>query len=224
MAESLILKSQANELFQLIESVHLLPQDFKWTTVNSVNEAYLEVSKLIHISSNYYFQFDFRGGNRFYEFSPGDTAQFEKASAHWDIQKKAFIRWLNNLKREIESPDLWSAIANEKIFSEAPSSDNNDAIFSNEERIRIAQNINEIKQYLLSTQSFSTEQKQYLDGRFDYLVAASERLGRKDWILLAVGTLTNIIIGMALMPDIARELFRIAGAVLKWVLITQLLK
>ena len=59
MAESLILKSQASEIFQLIESVQLIPQDFKWETVDSFNTPYLKVSKLIHISTKYYFQFDF---------------------------------------------------------------------------------------------------------------------------------------------------------------------
>ena len=223
MEESLILKSQARDIFELIKSIQLTPEDFKWETVSS-NIGLLKVSRLVHINTNYYFQFDFVKTQHHYVCSPGNSTQVESATAgNWDNHIAAFKRWLQYLKREIEAPDLWSAIANEKVLSEVSYDNDDNATFSMEEKLRVAHSLNEIKQYLISIQSFSPEQKQYLDARFGYLINASERLGRKDWILLAVGTLTNIIIGLSLMPDIAREFLRIAGALLKWILINKLM-
>jgi hypothetical protein len=225
MSESLILKSQKFEIFKIIENEQLSPQEFIWETVASVNDAHLKVSRLVQVNTNYYFQFDFLKSSHFYEMSPGDSKQIEKIHSNsWHLQLSAFQRWVQNLKREIEAPDVWSAIANEKILSDASLAVDNNTKFTIEENIRIGQNLNEIKQYLLSTQPFSLEQKQYLDARFNYLVDASERLGRKDWFLLVVGTFMNIIIGLALMPNVARELLRIAGTLLKWLVVPQLLR
>jgi hypothetical protein len=61
------------------------------------------------------------------------------------------------------------------------------------------------------------EQMEFLGRKLDDMAAAATRMGRKDWINLAVGMLTNTIVGAALNPDAAKLLFRAAGAALSWV-------
>jgi hypothetical protein len=60
------------------------------------------------------------------------------------------------------------------------------------------------------------EQMAFLGRKLDDLAAAAHRMGRKDWINLAVGILTNTIVGAALSSDAAKFLFRAAGAALSW--------
>jgi hypothetical protein len=57
---------------------------------------------------------------------------------------------------------------------------------------------------------------EFLGRKLDDLAAAATRMGRKDWINLAVGMLTNTIVGAALNPDAAKLLFQAAGAALSW--------
>ncbi len=61
------------------------------------------------------------------------------------------------------------------------------------------------------------EQMEFLGRKLDDLAAAATRMGRKDWINLAVGMLTNTIVGAALSSDAAKLVFRAAGAALSWV-------
>jgi hypothetical protein len=225
MSESLVMKSQANEVFQNIQMHEIPPEDFEWNILPSIFNQSVYVSRLRHKSSGFYFQFDFHNNRHFCEFSPGNTTPIEQDfPGTWENQIEYLNSWLNNLQREIEAPDLWGAIANEKVLAEGSSEQDENVQFTREEIHRIHENLNEIKHYLISSQPFSPEQLNYLDARFNYLEEAATRVGRKDWIILVVGTLTNTIITLALIPSIARELLRLAGTVLSWVFNIHLLK
>jgi hypothetical protein len=67
------------------------------------------------------------------------------------------------------------------------------------------------------TVELSADQLKFIDARLGHLKDAAGRLGRKDWTTLAMGALTSIIIGAALPPDSARELFSLAGRLLAWI-------
>jgi hypothetical protein len=60
-------------------------------------------------------------------------------------------------------------------------------------------------------------QLRFINARLAYLEDASKRLGRKDWMTIAVGIVTNIVVGAAFAPDTARELFRMAGQLFGWI-------
>jgi hypothetical protein len=57
-----------------------------------------------------------------------------------------------------------------------------------------------------------------LESRLNYLVEASERVGRKDWINLLISVLVGIVISAALPPETTRELFHLAGIVLRQII------
>ncbi|HEV3456075.1 MAG TPA: hypothetical protein VHG32_05915 [Thermoanaerobaculia bacterium] len=91
------------------------------------------------------------------------------------------------------------------------------APFTTPEKIRVVQVIHELKQHLLLTTELSASQLKFIEARLGHLEDAAGRLGRKDWTTLAMGALTSIIIGTALSPDSARELFSLAGRLLSWI-------
>lgn len=122
---------------------------------------------------------------------------------------------------EQETPDLWSALTKEAELSRVGSEAEDNTPFSPLELKRVAASLSEIKEYLLQThQQLAQEQIDYIEDRFRYLEEASARMGRKDWINITIGVFSNIIVGVALAPDTAREIFRIAGQVFKWVITT----
>jgi len=89
--------------------------------------------------------------------------------------------------------------------------------FLPEERARISASINEIQTAMLGRADIKSEQMDYLSERLEEMSQASERLGRKDWINYAIGTLTSIVITAAFDPPAAKALLHIAGDALTWV-------
>jgi hypothetical protein len=56
--------------------------------------------------------------------------------------------------------------------------------------------------------SFSGAQIEALEEKLDYLVDASGRLGRKDWLNAFIGVALGYILGAALPPESARTIFQ----------------
>jgi hypothetical protein len=96
-------------------------------------------------------------------------------------------------------------------------SDLQNAPFDQSEIARIGQSISAIKEEVGQRHDLMRgEQIEFLANKLDELAAAATRMGRRDWINLAVGVLTNTIFGAALSSDAAKFLFQAAGAALSW--------
>lgn len=217
MTDFFLLKSQKNEVFQAIQNNDFQPEEFEWNVEKSRYSSEVQVLRLVHKFSGYFYQFENHRDLNYGWYSPGVNFPAElTGAASWSEQILNVNAWLKKLKRELEEPDLWEAIAKEKVLSEISVDQNENIPFSIEEKPRIQESLNEIKQFLISSQSFSADQLNYLDARFNYLEDAASRLGRKDWIIIVIGTLMNTIITLAITPSIARDLFRLAGTILGW--------
>ena len=90
--------------------------------------------------------------------------------------------------------------------------------FTASELVRIADSLQSIRIEMSERTDVTPEQLDLISRKLDELQASSQRLGRKDWMNLAIGTLTSIIVNAALGPDIGKALFRAAGAALSWLL------
>ncbi len=214
-----LLPSQKNEVFAAVQTAKLDPAEFEWADYRSRFKRDLYVPILLHKTSNYFFQFDThpsRGRHVF--FSPGDGKHEENQGAEKWEQVRPFVHyWLARLKQEVSQPDLWASIGTEKALVVNVQPGTSDEPFNQDEIKRIENSIEEIKRYLASTQNLTAEQLRFTNARLTYLAEAAQRMGRKDWVLLAVGTLTNIVIGAAFAPPAAHELFRVAGEMLNWI-------
>ena len=60
------------------------------------------------------------------------------------------------------------------------------------------------------------EQFRHLEEKLKEMRSASERLGRKDWVNYAIGTLTSIVVTAAFDPSAAKALLQTAGTALGW--------
>ena len=224
MRKSLILKSQADQIFFIINQLKLKPEEFVWKEANSGISKELIVSKLIHTNTNYFFKFDFNQGSHYCVFSPGETKQTDtQFPGDWNLQLSYFKNWLTYLKREIVSPDLWSQIDKENILAKGVTEYEDNLLFTQSEYEKIRISLNELKEFIITTQNLSQNDLKYLETRMNYLEESSKRLGRKDWISILIGVLTNIIIGLALAPETAKELFKITSDAFNWLLINSFL-
>jgi hypothetical protein len=218
-----LLRWQGNEVFQLIQETGLDPSQFSWERVRQGNA---EISRLVPKETSFHFDF-------------GDAYDSNKRRWLWEcrwvpiadrrvemqVQSDAWPgvlvwvqEWLTVLTKEISAPDLWAALASEsQLVRTAAGPFDDNAPFTTPEEIRVAQVIHELKEHLLRTVELSADQLKFIEARLGHLEDAAGRLGRKDWTTLAMGALTSIIIGTALPPDSARELFSLAGRLLSWI-------
>lgn len=215
--KNLVLKTQRNDLLKAMKNRGLNPTEFVWKVQESLKTVEMNVSRLVHEPTDYYYLFDFNQGGCWCEYSPGqDTNVVRDNPGFWERQYQYALNWLDYLKREIEAPDLWATIAEEKAIVLAASAEeieNNP--FTPEEQKQITVHLNEIKQYLAQTQELKEQQADFANRRFDYLADAATRMGRKDWLNLAVGVITGVIIQLTFQPGFIHELWQFIANIFK---------
>lgn len=131
----------------------------------------------------------------------------------WNQRILHISRWLNVVRREINSPDLWTSIKEAKYLqASVVSSDISNAPFTPAERSIVITRLEEVKRYITQSSQLQTEQLERLEGQILYLIESSERLGRKDRYNILISVLFSIIVTGVVTPDRAQELFQIVAA------------
>lgn len=217
-----LLRSQANAVFEAIRSRGLDPSDFEWTEM-AYHAPERTIPVLVHRPTGYHYEFDSfhyetftdAGTEYIARFSPGHSDMVEESSVHgWEGLLSVVGEWLVYLKREIEAPNFWAAVSEEKKLIEASSQEEENRPFNQDELRYIGQQLTEIKEFLFKTQELSESHKQFVTDRLDYLADAAGRVGRVDWKNQLVGVLLGIAMQTALTSDATRELFRFAWTAL----------
>ena len=208
--------TEKNEVFRRIEHLGLSPSEFAWQEKGSnewrpgVGEGRFRCSVLIHRPSGYFFRF----GGFSVTFSPGLTKRND-SSQHkdtWHSKRDIAYIWLEELRKDVLDLDLWASIGQEKVLSTAASSaDLNNRPFTASERSFIAVKLDELKAYVLEGQQFNSGQAEFVEREFADLKESSRRFGRKDWLRVLLGVLIGQLITLALAPEKANGLLRLAG-------------
>ncbi len=213
--DATLTKGEKNLIFEMIQRRGFDPADFDWREMKSEEWSglfidHFTVSQLIHSATGYYFTF----GGHTVTACPGKLRKIE-SEVHkddWTIKSGAFDSWLTRLKAEVEAPDLWVTIGQEKVLMAAASAPNlNNSPFNHNEQALVTARLDEIKRYLLDGQQFDTEQAELIDRVFDYLRESSIRMGRKDWLNILLGGLMGLAFSLVLDPEKARGLLALAG-------------
>jgi len=179
------------------------------------------VDQILHKPTGYQFTFDTIDGVALPRYSPTKEGASEKVAGRMQTWKSVLEHvgnWVTALQNEVFEPDLWRASLDDKKLVATSIDEIENSPFSPSEQHRLKVAIGELRSFLHSTSNHSDIKLQFIDARLKHLEESSSRLGRKDWITLAMGTLTNIVVGIALAPDAARELVRTAGALFGWVI------
>lgn len=200
----------------MLKEAGLSVSEFTWMNRDG------QTPRLTHGPSSHYLQITFGADGYFAKmaFSPGDYRFQEfRVAGNWALMKREVQEWVRYLERELKEPDFWETIADEQILmAELAEVNGEDPPFNSAEQARVKAGLDEIRIFVASTQQFSEGQLEMIEKRLNYLVGASSRMGRKDWLLLATGVLTNIVITAAFTPSTAHELFRFAGTIFRWIL------
>jgi hypothetical protein len=137
----------------------------------------------------------------------------------WRAVEVRVERWAGDVKRNAETTDLWAELQGEReILAGARYQDVENTPFTSDERAEIAEQLREIKEFVRTRYSLSEAEARALEARLDYVEAAGDRMGRKDWRLLFYGQMLDVIIGGLLAPDVVRDILTMALQGLQFVL------
>lgn len=210
MKKRILLKSQINDIFTYINNAGLNHEEFQWLFEKSSIEPYWEVPKIIHKPTNYYFKFDIKQGQLVSEYFPNDKgAIYTRKWPVWAPQFNDFIIWLDIIKGEIETPNLWEAILSEKTILEIISQDDvGNEPFDEQQQKYISLKILEIEKFLVEKQYLLNDDIGIVKSKLIYLEEASKRIGRKDWLNIVIGVSFKIALDLGLSSVHAKEFFR----------------
>src|SRR5262249_4087426 len=118
--------------------------------------------------------------------------------------------WSGLAEKEVNTADPWKAlpgIASKSDIIVATSVTNTE--FSHRETERLAKGLEEIRKLLLKTVKNQKEQSDLVNSEIQKLLAASEKMGRRDWVNQAIGALITLSITIALPPEVTKQVFEI---------------
>jgi hypothetical protein len=216
MSEYPILRSQKNEILNLIKESELDPFNFIWRVgaskyTHTDSGVPVLVSRLSYDGTEYYFQFDFVKEQHYAIFSPGGEKLVEEQyPGSWISQLSSVWRWLTFLKREIEQPDLWAELAKYQLPpGEQISSGIGNEPFTAQQADQIIEGLRKVRAYLEAEFDFNEQQQKLVDEKLDYLMGAAKRQGRKDWLHTSIGVIFTLATALALSPEQAKTIWNI---------------
>jgi len=217
--KQVLLKTQKNEIFQILLDADLEPANFSWTEEPSITCHDLIVSKLKYRDGHFYFQFDFSRNklNRYCEFSPGEerAVEGEGIENSWLLQKNKVQEWAHLLKKEIDTPDLWQEIQKyQATFSLAPPAQLLNEPIPAYEAEKISNALQSLASQIEQQFELTNQQSKFVNSKLDYLAEAAKRQGHLDWIHTCIGVLITIAMALGMAPAQANRFWQLAKELL----------
>ena len=218
-------REQKNSVITLINEAGLILSDFKWEDMGFAKD------RIVYKEAEFYFNIALTHQHDFtVSFTPGGERMLvnEGPLSSWfpptletiDVPPSvlSWCRiWVENLKKELETPDLWAAIEissaydqSRRRFWESPDDLPNDPLTDSEKR-NIEENLATFQEQIDRVLELNDEQKKFLAAQIEYFRSASERLGKRDLKMILTGGLIQLVVGLALNPELARTFFNMAA-------------
>ena len=199
-----LLQTQKNDILKLIKQSGHDPFNFKWMQVVSKYLPYTNVPKLLYKGSGYSFIFD-RNNNqdKYVIYSPGeDTLVSMERARGWIQQEVSLKKWLENIKRELQSPDEWAALSGYKLPQDADIDDDApNGPFTVIEVKQLEAGLKKTDEYLKSLVAGDKGKLALINAKIEYLSEAAMRQGRRDWFHTYVGAMMSLAVQAALSPE-----------------------
>jgi hypothetical protein len=122
--------------------------------------------------------------------------------------------WLGYLRREIEAPDLWGVLQDERELLAGATSSTANTPFTAAEKGEIVAQLNEVKALIRAQYQLNKGELEAIESRLDYLADAANRLGRVDWREALAGALLGLVVQMVVPVEPVRAALTVLGRAL----------
>jgi len=204
-----LLKSQKAELFEIIKQNGFPPAAFELVFARG-DQGQVTGNIVRYKGSNYSFSVQLASPRGFSVYYQPGSERFNESELEPAFPQVCydFARWLAYLDREITAPDPWTTMSDYSTLVEvAPATQAPNTPFSFSELEGIWKAMGAIQATLLAHEESAGDQQKLITSQIEFLIESSKRMGRKDWLLLAIGSLVTICSAMSLSPDVARQIF-----------------
>lgn len=206
-------KYKRNGIIEAIRKVGLEPKEF------DLGEDENEV-RVKHKPTNAHFTIGGNSSKYSVSYAAGDSPALRIEKYSWDGVMNSFGNWLFQLKNDLETPDLWAELQGEAtLFEAAPNAADENTLFNQQEKKEIAEQLRKLGEQAQNTYSLSEIQVKELNIKLDYLIKASDRIGRIDWHNALAGAIIGFVLTAALPPETARTMFLMFVQVTKTILL-----
>jgi hypothetical protein len=193
-------KWKRNGLFKAVQAAGLSPEAFHFD--DSADEVVIR-----HASSGATFTFSGAAGKYVSSYVAGDATGPELTKNTWEGLIKRVGLWLSDVKQDVETPDLWAELGRQReLVVSASDQTLENTPFTPNEREEISEQLNEFRADVKAAFALSQQQAEELDERVNYLIDATKRLGRKDWLNNCIGSMFGYVLTVAFPPDASRHL------------------
>lgn len=193
-------KWKSNVIVKAIEAAGLDPRQFDLQDDNGT-------IRIKHKWSLSYFTIRSEGMHSSASYVVGDGGEWPISAFSWQTIRPRISSWLEDVKLDLETPDLWAELQRETQFLGAISDDvTKNTPFTPDEQNEISARLRALAEHTRNTYPLSAQQTRALDAKIDYLVNAARRLGRIDWLNVCAGAIVGYILTASLPPEAAREM------------------
>lgn len=212
----ILLTSQKNELYDIIEGEGLSPSQFEFQEITSKFNLENKATQLVFKNSAWYYLFDTGFGQvndvLYADYSPGETTiTVKKYIVSWNEHINHFFEWIDNLKREITTEDKWERLRNE-VENVNISYENDPNRFTVYEYEVLHTQMGVLKERI-SELGLLPKQVILINNKLDHLTEMSKNLTKTDWKSLFIGTIISIIIQLSLSQEMGQQLWSIIRVV-----------
>jgi hypothetical protein len=202
-----LLRSQRSRVFEMLREAGLEPAEFSWAKEEIAGD--IAVSRLSYRAGTYYFQFSSHELNAWCIVCPGRYRLIDyDYPKDWREQEGVFRNWTSYLKREVEVPDPWGALARYQAALRAPAPDvaTNEPI-SADEADDIGRVLTQLGRRIGQELQLDPEAVALVQGKFAYLAEAARRQRSQDWVYTALGVCATTAMSLSLPPNGAAALW-----------------
>lgn len=195
--EQKLKRAQERQLYELIQAKELHISEFSLGTSPSGRPS------VVHVSDSYFVFGLTSDGKHSADHVPGvDRARDRVVTGTWEKQVARFELWLDLLREELETPDLWGQLDGVRNLVDSWGVEN--TAFTKEEQSEIALRFAALESKIEHKFSLTHEELAAVKEGLDYLVGASTRVGRRDWLIMLIGTVLSFGL-QALLPRAVAE-------------------
>jgi hypothetical protein len=216
-----LLSSERNQVFAWIKKSGLNPAEFTWSE-QSADHGSVPALKLTHTPTGFWYLFKNHDGKHSFTRLPGkkgvgmagDGGLVGKwANGRLTYGQEYFVKqWLKMVATEASQSDPWGDMLDRPAVGVAYEFTDNPH-FTPAERTQLVQHLTQVKIYLVSLTANDPQKLTQIEAKLDYLIDSTDRFGKKDWQMVALGVFLNLAQALALSPEQFRHLFELLKTV-----------
>jgi hypothetical protein len=194
----LLQKWQQNDIISAIKVAGIDPTGFD---LDNTSTLFL----MKHKKSGSYITISRNGASYAGDRVVGDGYKMPYTAGSWATVASRAEVWAQEVKRDLDTPDLWAELQRDAKFLEAVSAGGADNVpFTPQEQEQIAARLKVLANDLGKKFSLTGNQVKALNGKFDELIEDTRRLGRKDWLNALIAVLLTHALNVALPTESVR--------------------